>query len=116
MRHEKFSIRPRVLGYAIFSIFISLPAWATKSQDQITHDMLCMSSVGVLRASSDEKIRSTAPVVFFYYLGRLTQMGVPPDQIQRGLDNIAWSPYAHPEINQKDFANACANVLNSLLK
>ncbi|MES2253491.1 MAG: hypothetical protein V4559_00470 [Pseudomonadota bacterium] len=81
-----------------------------------THDMECMGSSSDLTRSSDAKVRDASILVFAFYLGRLSQDGLTPEQIQTGMEEIALAPKDHPEMHDQAFAEACRSVANTLLK
>lgn len=85
------------------------------ADDAATHDLECYASVDNLQRSPDMKVRESAPFVAAFYLGRLTEMGLAPAQIEKDIEDMALSPRQHPHIFQPDFADACGAAPNAVL-
>jgi len=88
---------------------------AAIADDAATHDLECYASADMLLHSPDPKVREAAPMVSAFYLGRLTEMGLAPAQIEKDIEDMALSLKQHPHIVQPDFANACGEVPNAVL-
>ena len=100
----------------MIGITLLLLPGAAMADDAATHDLECYAAtLGVLSQSPDLKVREAAPMVSAFYLGRLTEMGLAPAQIEKGIEDMALSPRQHPHIDQPDFANACGAVPNAVL-
>jgi hypothetical protein len=77
--------------------------------------MECMATAANLSKSDDDNIRRSSPVVFAYYLGRLSQIGLTAEQIHMGLEKIALSPEQNVQVIQKEFGDRCADEPNTLI-
>lgn len=119
-RFERKRIRTGALALtAIFLASCATPPAATPRNAALntaTHDMECMGSSSDLTRSPDAKVREASILVFAFYLGRLSQDGLTPGQIQTGMEEIALAPKDHPEMRDQGFAEACRSVANTLLK
>jgi hypothetical protein len=97
------------------AILLFLPGMAA-ADDAVTHDLECYAAVvGLLSQSPDLKVRESAPLAATFYLGRLTEMGLAPAQIEKDIEDMALSAKQHPHILQPDFANACGAVPDAML-
>ncbi|MES2293721.1 MAG: hypothetical protein V4527_10535 [Pseudomonadota bacterium] len=85
------------------------------ADDAATHDLECLASTNILNQSTDPKVRSAAPAVYTFYLGRLTQMGLGPAQIEKDIEDMALSLKQHPNIDQPDFAKACGDAPSAVV-
>jgi len=104
----------RLAGLLAVTMLLFLPGVAM-ADDAATHDLECYASADLLLHSPDLKVREAAPMVSAFYLGGLTEMGLGPAQIEKGIEDMALSPRQHPHILQPDFANACGEVPNAVL-
>lgn len=96
------------------AMLLFLPGMAM-ADDAATHDLECYASIDLLLQSPDPKVRGSAPLAATFYLGRLTEMGLAPAQIEKDIEDMALSPRRHPHIVQPDFANACGAVPSAAL-
>lgn len=121
-RHfERKSIRTGALALTIVMLVScgTPPAAAPRNaaaSNTTTRDMECMGSSSDLARSPDAKVRDASIMVFGFYLGRLSQEGLSPEQIQTGMEEIALAPKDHPEIHDQAFAETCRSAANALLK
>lgn len=113
MRHHH--ARNHHAGVILASVAAICFAGRAVADDATTHDLECLASVNTLNQSTDPKVRASAPAVYAFYLGRLTEMGLGPAQIEKGIEDMALSLRQHPHIVEPDFANACGNAPNAVL-
>jgi hypothetical protein len=106
--------RLRIAGVLIVSAISCGLIGRAAADDAATHDLECYAAGDLLLHSPDPKIRESAPVVSAFYLGRLTEMGLAPAQIEKDIEDMALSR-KHPHIFQLDFANTCGEIPNAVL-
>ena len=105
----------RHAGVILASVAVICFAGRAAADDAATHDLECLASVYLLAQSTDPKVRAAAPAVYAFYLGRLTQMGLGPVQIEKDIEDMALSLRQHPHIDQPDFAKACGEAPNAVV-
>ena len=76
----------RHAGVILASVAAICFAGRAAADDAATHDLECLASVNLLAQSTDPKVRAAAPAVYAFYLGRLTQMGLGPAQIEKDIE------------------------------
>lgn len=80
------------------------------------HDLECIGAVSVLASSSDAGIKSALPAAFAFYLGRLDQMGLTPEQIQSRLEAAALSRETGARTERPEFGAACVKDVNDWIE